>query len=195
MNIDFITFDASGSNPPSIQDGMMWYRSDIGLICYDISGSVHTFVKGDDSGSILSTIIAIKKDDEVLVQVTTLQPDDDLFFNVKAGEFWVFNGMLIVSEDNNNPNISLGLVATNGLTGSIEYSVSIPEGSSTESTVISDFISTVEVSLSTTKEAILLTGTVEATTSGTVHLYWAQQSSDLDGTIMYKYSKLVAHRQ
>jgi len=147
----------------------------------------------DVLGAVEGHVSAIKPSDETLASNTTLQDDNDLKFAILSGEMWVFEFVLFVSEAANNPNIKLRLAATLGLTGTIEYQwVKI---STALGAVISDFTTdTGGIALITTKETLLITGSVKATANGTLHLQWAQDTSDVDVTTVHALSKLVASR-
>ncbi len=191
--------NSTTSDPGSTDDvnagwdvGDVWVNtsSDTGFTCLDNTVSAAVWKETTSTGSVITIVKATL---ETVASSETLQDDDELKFAVLNGETWAFEFTLIVSEDLGNPNIKLRLAAAGGLTGTIEYGF-IKFGT-TASGNISDFTTdSGAIALDTSKDTVVVTGSVKATANGTLQLQWAQHSSDVDKTNVHALSKVVASK-
>jgi len=134
--------------------------------------------------------IIVKSSDQSVISSTTMQDDDELFKDVLNGETWLFNAVLFAHEGGTNPNIKIRMGAVSGLTGPIEYVYHSEDGS--EADTLSDFIETsVNISLSGSKSAIIIQGAFTATANGRFVVQWAQGTSDTDPTVVHSKSYLI----
>jgi hypothetical protein len=124
-------------------------------------------------------LVVIKILDESVASNSVLQNDNELFFSVGAGETWKFEVWLIVSCGAKQPDIKLAFTAP--ADASIRWSgIGDGNGGADHELITTSGASDVfAIPGGTTKDSIVVTGLISAGASaGTLHLRWAQNSSN-----------------
>lgn len=151
------------------------------------------FKFSDDSLFVAAPQHAYKHIDESVTSSTTLQDDDALIITIPQTGIYKISASLFFSIDAGGVKIALnGTVAFDNLLASIDI---VGSGSDITSGRIDLFGSTVSHNVvGVGSHHVLIDGTIEATSSGTLLIQWAQQTSDVVATIMKRGSTLKVSR-
>lgn len=150
------------------------------------SGSTTQFLRGDAAWAPVSTMkFVVKGADENVPSGTTLQNDDALSFAVAAGETWIFDFRLLVSNNNSaTPDWKSAVLGATGWTCRVTLSGSEPLGTAFPqvNTTDCDAAPTAVTNATISADAgvpfnVSMQGWITATTAGTVTLQWAPNTS------------------
>lgn len=143
------------------------------------------------TGNLLSanakTIAVYKKTDETVNNTTTLQNDDELFFNINRNEAWLFQGF-ILHNTGSTPDLKITFTVPSGATGGFDP---LNVGSS----ALTSFSSTISFGGTGSDSISYLTGIVKnGDTAGTVQMQWAQNTADASDSTILSGSCIIATR-
>jgi len=150
------------------------------------SGSSTQFLRGDATWAQATTMKLVVKDtDENVASGTTLQADDDLLFAVAAGETWIFEFRLLVTNLNSaTPDWKSAILGATGWTCRVTLSGSEPAGAAFPqvNTTDCDAAPTAVANATISGDVnvpfnVSMQGWITTTTAGNVALQWAPNTS------------------
>lgn len=149
-------------------------------------GVTNQFLRGDAAWAQATTMkFVVKSADENVASGTTLQADNDLLFSVAAGETWIFDFRLLVTNLNSaTPDWKSAILGAAGwtcrviLSGSEPAGVDFPQASVTDCDAAPTAATNATVAADTNLGYnVSMQGWITATTDGTVTLQWAPNTS------------------
>lgn len=149
-------------------------------------GVTTQFLRGDATWAQASTMkFVVKSADENVASGTTLQADDDLSFAVAAGETWIFDFRLLVTNFNSaTPDWKSAILGAAGWTCSVMLNGSEPVGAAFPQDITTDCDAAPTAVFNTTVGGdgnngynVSMQGWITTTTAGNVTLQWAPNTS------------------
>ncbi len=149
-------------------------------------GVTTQFLRGDATWAQASTMkFVVKSADENVATGTTLQADDDLSFAVAAGETWIFDFRLLVTNLNSaTPDWKSAILGAAGWTCRVILAGSEPVGTAFPQASVTDCDAAPTAAINNTIAAdvslpfnVSMQGWITASTAGTVILQWAPNTS------------------
>ncbi len=162
-----------------------------GLIVYVTTASQEGYWYSDGTRWIplISTVSAnstivtrYKTSDESVSSSNVLQDDDHLFATVGAGEVWEVEGMLDFSSASATPDVAFGLSIPTGATFKLSYHSNDGSATGFRAGVLTSGSATVEIPAGGSAVVFVRGIVVVGSSSGTVRLQWAQNTSDATAT-------------
>lgn len=150
------------------------------------SGVTTQFLRGDATWAQASTLkFVVKSADENVASGTTLQADDDLSFAVAAGETWIFDFRLLVTNLNNaTPDWKSAILGAAGWTCKVMLNGLEPLGAAFPQAFTTDCDAAPTAATNATVGGdsnlgfnVSMQGWITATTAGNVTLQWAPNTS------------------
>lgn len=150
------------------------------------SGDTTQFLRGDATWAQASTFkFVVKSANENVASGTTLQNDDELYFDVAAGETWIFNFNLLVTNNNSaTPDWKSAILGASGWSCKVMLYGVEPAGAAFPQALTTDCDAAPTAATNTSINAdtnlgfnVNMQGWITATTAGTVYLQWAPNTS------------------
>lgn len=140
-----------------------------------------------------------KSADETVNNVVVLQNDDELFFNVVAGQKYIFSVNLIHTSASATPDIAVGFTFPTGTMNWLGTGLDTAAAASTASVRIAGTAgaasgTSIGFGVLTSTSGLQITGSYSCTTGGTVRLQWAQNTATVADTTVKAGSSLQAIR-
>ncbi|OYW86029.1 hypothetical protein B7Z17_01260 [Candidatus Saccharibacteria bacterium 32-49-10] len=187
--------EKTGTSDPIGTPGAMYYNSGLDKFrCYEGTAWI-------DCISLVTSIHIVKGATENVASSTVLQDDDDLQFTIPAGETWVFEFRLLVSNNNDaGPDWKSAVLATGAsscevvLSGSEPAGAAFPQVETTDCTTPGELVNST-ILASATAYNVYMQGAVTAGASATtVKLQWTQNTSDPTNQSVLAGSYLIAQK-
>jgi len=191
---DLLVLDNGTADPTGVNGGMYYNTSTSKFRCYQ-NGSWTNCIGGD-------TVTVLKTADQSVISSTVLVDDTQLQFSIGAGESWVFDISLIVSNSSlNTPDWKSAMLAPVGSTCSVILfghegrGENFPQANTTDCTTPGEMINLAVQDDDGFGFNVEMQGIVTAgVTGGTVKLQWAQGTSIANNLTVKSGSILTAYK-
>lgn len=174
------------SDPASLADGDVWYRSDTDKLYARING-----VNVDIGGAGMSLIV--KAPDETVNNSAALQDDDDLLFAVAANESWQFEGTFFWT-GNGTADLKLTFAGPAGSAGA--WAVEQDPLDATAEADGDELGTTGLLSGTSGRRKVHFWGAIaNGANAGSLKLQWAQNTADASDTTIHAGSYIKYQRE